>query len=511
MSCFGPGDAAWDAYYANPTDTSKWAAFCAGAGGSVVVQAIGVPACGPTGTTNISLKNGSTIIYTPGFQCVELTDRYLYVKKGWTSLPGNGARVARAYAAAHSMSTVTNGTVGTAPHVGDVISFSNVSDFSDTGHAAVVSASAVDGSGNGSVTILNQNVTINGAPATAATVNLTVSNWNVNKLGFSFLEWLPVGVAATNPGVPTSVSAVGGNASAQVSFTAPASDGGSPITGYRVTASPGGKTATGASSPLTVSGLTNGTAYTFTVHATNAVGNSAESAASNPVTPAAPPVTISARNAGVTETNAGSTLNFKVVLSAAATSNVSVQYATADKTAKAPADYTATSGTLTFTPGQITKTVSVPVAGDTLYELTETFFLNVSNPVGATIADAQGVGTIKNDDAKPSVTIADVTKAEGASGAKTKFAFTVTLSTVSGAATTVKWATADGTAVAGSDYTAASGTVSIPAGVTSKTFTVFLIGDATVEPNETFFVNLTSPVNATIADTQAVGAITNDD
>ena len=77
--------------------------------------------------------------------------------------------------------------------------------------------------------------------------------------------------------------------SASVSFTAPAANGGSVITGYTVTSSPGGITATGASSPIVVSGLTNGTSYTFTVHATNAIGSGPESTASNSVTPTGVP------------------------------------------------------------------------------------------------------------------------------------------------------------------------------------------------------------------------------
>ena len=91
----------------------------------------------------------------------------------------------------------------------------------------------------------------------------------------------------TVPGAPTIGTATGGNAQATVTFTAPASDGGSPITGYRVTSSPGGITATGSSSPITITGLTNGTAYTFTVAAQNAIGYGPESAASNSVTPTA--------------------------------------------------------------------------------------------------------------------------------------------------------------------------------------------------------------------------------
>lgn len=89
------------------------------------------------------------------------------------------------------------------------------------------------------------------------------------------------------PGAPTSVSALAGDGQAVVSFTAPVNDGGSPITGYRVTASPGSIVATGASSPITVTGLTNGTAYTFTVEAQNASGYGPPSIASASVTPSA--------------------------------------------------------------------------------------------------------------------------------------------------------------------------------------------------------------------------------
>ena len=76
---------------------------------------------------------------------------------------------------------------------------------------------------------------------------------------------------------------------ASISFTAPVNTGGSPITGYTVTSTPGNITATGTASPITVTGLTNGTSYTFTVHATNAAGNSVESTPSNSVTPSTVP------------------------------------------------------------------------------------------------------------------------------------------------------------------------------------------------------------------------------
>jgi uncharacterized protein (TIGR02145 family) len=91
------------------------------------------------------------------------------------------------------------------------------------------------------------------------------------------------------PGAPTSVVATAGNTSASIAFLAPTNNGGSVITGYTVTSNPGGITGTGSGSPITVSGLTNGTSYTFTVVAINAVGSSAASAASTAVTSAVCP------------------------------------------------------------------------------------------------------------------------------------------------------------------------------------------------------------------------------
>jgi hypothetical protein len=107
-----------------------------------------------------------------------------------------------------------------------------------------------------------------------------------NYLGFPITLSGPASV----PGAPGTPTAVAGDASAAVSWTAPVSDGGSAITSYLVTSAPGGQTCTWTTGPLscTVNGLTNGTAYTFTVQATNGVGQGAASAASNAVTPGAP-------------------------------------------------------------------------------------------------------------------------------------------------------------------------------------------------------------------------------
>jgi hypothetical protein len=117
------------------------------------------------------------------------------------------------------------------------------------------------------------------------------------------------------------------------------------------------------------------------------------------------------------EGNSG-TLNatFTVSLSPASEQTVSVGYATGDGSAQAPDDYVTTGGNVVFSPGQTTKTVTVQVKGDLLDEINENYFVNLSGPVNATIDDGQGVGTITDDDGEPSLSIDDVTLAEGAPG-----------------------------------------------------------------------------------------------
>jgi hypothetical protein len=108
---------------------------------------------------------------------------------------------------------------------------------------------------------------------------------------------------------------------------------------------------------------------------------------------------VSVGDASVTEGNAGTTpLSFPVTLSAASAQPVSVAYATADGTASAPSDYAAANGTLTFNPGETSKTISVSVAADLAIEQDETLSVTISGPVGATIATGTATGRITNDD-----------------------------------------------------------------------------------------------------------------
>jgi len=226
---------------------------------------------------------------------------------------------------------------------------------------------------------------------------------------------------------------------------------------------------------------------------------------------------IAINDVSVTEGTSGTTCaTFTVTLSSPSSSNVTVTYQTADGTATAASgDYGAVPATpLTFTAGQTSKTICVTVNGDMVDEANETFFVNLSLPTGgATIADAQGVGTILDSSPTPTLLINDVSQFEGHSGTSV-MNFTVSLlpPSTSSFTITVTYQTANGTATAGSDYVAAGPTVlTFTAGQTSKTVGVTINGDTTTEGNETFFVNLTSPTNAVIGDSQGVGTILNDD
>ena len=220
---------------------------------------------------------------------------------------------------------------------------------------------------------------------------------------------------------------------------------------------------------------------------------------------------LSINDVAVTEGQSGTTnATFTVTLSSASGNVVTANYATADGTATAPADYTATAGIVTFPVGITTRTITVPVAGDLLDEINETYTLNLSNPTNASIADGTGLGTITDDDATPSLSINDVTVTEGDAGT-VNATFTVGLSAPSGLNASVDFATADGTATAPADYNAASGTLTFTPGQTSKQVTVQVKGDLLDEASETYFVNLSNPANATISDGQGVGTITDND
>jgi Ca2+-binding RTX toxin-like protein len=339
---------------------------------------------------------------------------------------------------------------------------------------------------------------------------------------------------------------------------------------------------------------------------------------------------ISVANITQPEGNSGNTnYGFNLTLSNPSVETITVKYATADDTATAGSDYTTATGTVTFAPGETTKAVNVAVTGDTLFEADESFKLNLSDVVNATITTTSATGTIINDDpnpvpvialaitdadaaetltgqpanpgqftltrtgattadlavnytltgtatngtdyqnltgiatfkagsdkaiidvnptddniyernetvtltiadgginykldpiqagtitiadneTKPTISVANISQAEGNSG-NTNYGFNLTLSNPSVETITVKYATADDTATAGSDYTAATGTVTFAPGETTKAVNVAVTGDTLYEADESFKLNLSEAVNASITTTSAIGTIVNDD
>ncbi|HEV7797337.1 MAG TPA: Calx-beta domain-containing protein [Pyrinomonadaceae bacterium] len=189
-----------------------------------------------------------------------------------------------------------------------------------------------------------------------------------------------------------------------------------------------------------------------------------------------------------------------------------VNYSTSDGSAIAGADYTATSGTLIFPDGVTTQTFTVPILNDVLDETTEVIGLHLTNPAGS---GSFGVPTdsqllIIDDDPPPSLRINDVAVTEGDSGTVSAV-FTVTLSAATSFTVTANYATADGTANAGSDYQQAIGQVVLNPGDLSKTIGVTINGDTVPEVNETFTINLSGATSASIADSQGIGTILSDD
>ncbi|MBD0269924.1 MAG: glycoside hydrolase family 9 protein, partial [Cyanobacteria bacterium Co-bin8] len=212
---------------------------------------------------------------------------------------------------------------------------------------------------------------------------------------------------------------------------------------------------------------------------------------------------------------------FKVSLSKASTQSVTVGYATQNGSAIAGQDFTAKQGTLTFAPGQTSKTIAIPIINDTLVEPTETFKVVLSNATQAKILDSQGIGTILDNDVAapapapvlPGLSIGNATLAEGALNANgaASALFRVSLSKASTQSVTVGYATQNGSAIAGQDFTAKQGTLTFAPGETSKNIAIPILNDTLVEPTETFKVVLSNATQATIATAQGTGTILDND
>jgi carbon monoxide dehydrogenase subunit G len=220
------------------------------------------------------------------------------------------------------------------------------------------------------------------------------------------------------------------------------------------------------------------------------------------------------------EGNSGNTaFTFTVTLSNPSALALDFSVSTSNGSAIAPGDYTAvTAQPVSFTAGQTSQPVTVQVVGDGLVEANETFTLAIFQGAGVIDRGIQpidtAVATILNDDVALDLSINDSSLVEGTGPGTSNATFTVTLSgqPLAGTPVTVNYAMANGSALAVTDYTAASGTLTFAnGGALSQTITVALTRDNIDENDESYFVNLSNATNATIYDSQGAGTIVDDD
>ena len=221
-------------------------------------------------------------------------------------------------------------------------------------------------------------------------------------------------------------------------------------------------------------------------------------------------------NVSVTEGDSGiTTAVFDITRSGSSAGISTVDYATGDMTATvASSDYQSKSGSLTFSPGETSKTVTVNVVADTEVEFNETFNLTLSNPGNASLNNAVGTATITNDDivTLPVLQIDNnVSVTEGSGGGTTAAVFSITLSGSRTGDVIVEYATSDTTATAGEDYESKNGSLIFGPTESSKTVTVNVVADDLAEINETFELILSNPVNADLSGAIGVATIIDDD
>ncbi len=198
---------------------------------------------------------------------------------------------------------------------------------------------------------------------------------------------------------------------------------------------------------------------------------------------------------------------FTVSLSAPSYREIAVRFATADESAEAPADYAQTSGTLRIPIGETTGTITVPIVQDELDEEDETFLVRLSGAVHAEIGDAEGRGTIVDDDEPLTVSIFDGQANEDAGMVH----LPVRLSYASPDVVRVLYGTSDAAALAGTDYSSSQGIIVFEPGSTEGVVAVAVYDDQLPEQEETFSVTLRRPLNAAIARGTATGTIVDND
>ena len=362
------------------------------------------------------------------------------------------------------------------------------------------------------------------------TVNVSVSPASVNEDGPGLLTYTFTRSIVTASSLTVNFS-VGGSADASdyvqtgaTSFTPPTGTvtfaGGSAIA--TVTVDPIADSAAEINETVELT-LTSGPGYT--------VGNPPNNTATGTINNDDTNVSVSVSQLPVDEDGAGTGNLVYTFTRSGLTSAISVNFTLTGSTATFGSDYTqdclgcssftASGGTINFGNGETLKTVTVTPTPDTTDELDEILTLNVAAGSSYTVGSpSTAIGTIKDNDPAPTISINNVSKAEGNSGQST-FDFIVSLTNPSSSQITVNYATdttgatATGGAncSAGTDFFTTSGELTFNAGETSKPVSVTVCGDTDVEPNETFFVNLSnnSPDSNLPVSTKGTGTITNDD
>lgn len=267
--------------------------------------------------------------------------------------------------------------------------------------------------------------------------------------------------------------------------------------GYQLQVPPGTYTVT-----FSGGGIASAITKTFTINSQNVKVD----ANTRTDVPAGPSVEFSSGNYAVNEDTGTRTIT--VSLSRAATSPVSVRYATSNGSATVGSDYTAASGTLTFDTGETSKTFSVPIINDSNVEPAETINLTLSNPQGVTLGSQQTSTISIADDDVPSIQFSTATKS--ASESTTKASVTVTLSAKSTQPITVHFSRTGGTATSLTDFNASSGVLTFAPGETSKSIHFTVVNDKKDEDDETVLITLDSPENAVLGATSVATYIISD-
>jgi hypothetical protein len=436
---------------------------------------------------------------------------YIGTKADGTSALGN------LYAGIYSPYGVTGATIGgTASGASNVIAFNGVG---NAGNGGVSLSKGLPFTPGKSMTV-SQNAIFsnNGLGIDLGSDGVTTNDVGDADAGANDLQNFPVLTSVTTSGSNTVVQGVL-NSEASKSYhielfsNNTCSSSGFGQGQFFVAATDAATDANGNASFTFIIPTASITGAVFTATATNPNKSTSEFSACASAAAVSPGVIQFGGNSSFVLENGGNAV-ITVTRTGGSTGTVTVAYATANGSgstgATSPADYTQTSGTLTFLDGETSKMISIPIIDDSISEIQKFFSVSLSNPTGgATLGNQSSTQISIGDDDAPTIVINDIQVTEGNSGI-TNAVFTVSLQRPHFENVTVDFATIAGTATSGVDYQPTNGTLTFIKGETTKNVTVQVNGDTTEEPNEAFTVKLSN--NNVIGISKSTGTATiNDD